>query len=44
MDLPDKEKWEFVKTSASWIEGWDIMDSCLTLNFGYEASLPWPQV
>ena len=35
---------EFVKTSAYWIEGRDIMDTCFTLNYGYEAPLPWPQV
>ena len=44
MVLPDKEKLEFVKTVGSWIEGRDVMDSCFTLNFGFEAPLPWPQV
>ena len=42
--LPEDEKLEFVRTSVSWIEGRDIMDSCFVLNFGYEAPLPWPQV
>ena len=42
--LPDAEKLEFVKTSVSWIEGKDIMDTCFVLNFGYEFPLPWPQV
>ena len=42
--LTDAEKLEFVSKSASWIQGKDIMDSCFILNFGYEASLPWPQV
>ena len=44
MVLPDEEKLEFVKTVGSWIDGRAIMDSCFTLNFGYEAPLPWPQV
>ena len=44
MVLPDEEKFEFVKTFGSWIEGRDIRDSCFTLNFGFEAPLPWPQV
>ena len=44
MVLPEIEKFEFLKASVSWIEGRDIMDSCFTLNFGYEAPLPWPQV
>ena len=44
MGLLDEEKLEFLKTSVSWIEGRDIMESCFTLNFGYEAPLPWPQV
>ena len=42
--LPNEEKLEFVKTSVSWIEGKDIIDTCLLLNFGYDAPLPWPQV
>ena len=42
--LPEAEKMEFLKTSVTWIEGKDIMDSCFVLNFGYEAPLPWPQV
>ena len=42
--LTDEEKLEFVSKSVSWIQGKDIMDSCFILNFGYEASLPWPQV
>ena len=42
--LTDEEKLEFVSNSVSWIQGKDIMDSCFILNFGYEASLPWPQV
>ena len=42
--LTDAEKLEFVSKSASWIQGKDIIDSCFILNFGYEASLPWPQV
>ena len=44
MVLLEKEKLEFVKTSVFWIEGRDIMDTCFTLNYGYEAPLPWPQV
>ena len=42
--LPVAEKMEFLKTSVSWIEGRDIMDTCFILNFGYEDPLPWPQV
>ena len=42
--LPKEEKLEFVKTSVAWIQGQDIMDTCFVLNFGYEATLPWPQV
>ena len=42
--LPEDEKLEFVRTSVSFIEGKEIMDTCLILNFGYEKSLPWPQV
>ena len=42
--LTENEKFDFVKTSVSWIEGKDIMDTCFVLNFGYEAPLPWPQV
>ena len=42
--LAKAEKLEFLKTSVSWIEGKDIMDTCFVLNFGYEAPLPWPQV
>ena len=42
--LTDTEKLEFVRKSVSWIEGWDIMDTCFILNFGYKAPLPWPQV
>ena len=42
--LPDTEKLEFVRKSVSWIEGRDIMDTCIILNFGYDAPLPWPQV
>ena len=38
------EKLEFLKTSVSWISSKDIMDTCFVLNYGYEASLPWPQV
>ena len=44
MVLLEKEKLEFVKTFVYFNEGRDIMDSCFTLNFGYEAPLPWPQV
>ena len=44
MALSDAEKFEFLKTSVSWIEGKDIMDTCFVLNFGYKAPLPWPQV
>ena len=44
MVLLEKEKLEFVKTFVYWTEGRDVMDSCFTLNFGYEAPLPWPQV
>ena len=42
--LTKKEKWDFVKTSVSWINSEDKMDSCFILNFGYKAPLPWPQV
>ena len=42
--LIDKEKFEFVKTFASWIEKRDIIDNCFVLNFGYVAPFPWPQV
>ena len=42
--LSSEEKLEFVRSSVSLIEGKDIMDTCFILNFGYEASLPWPQV
>ena len=41
--LPEDEKLEFVRTSVSFIEGKEIMD-CFVLNFGYDKSLPWPQV
>ena len=44
MVLLEKEKFEFVKTFVYWTEERDVMDSCFTLNFGYEAPLPWPQV
>ena len=39
--LPEEE---FVKTFVSWIEARDIIDNCFVLNFGFAASLPWPQV
>ena len=42
--LSIEEKFEFVKTSVSWIKGKSIMDTCFILNFGFEAPLPWPQV
>ena len=42
--LPRAEKLEFVRRSVHWIQGQDIMDTCFILNYGYEASLPWPQV
>ena len=42
--LTDAEKLEFLSKYVSWIQGKDDMDSCFILNFGYEASLPWPQV
>ena len=42
--LTDMEKWDFVKTSVSWISSKDKMDSCFILNFGYKAPLPLPQV
>ena len=42
--LTNEEKWEFVRTSVSWISRKDKMDSCFIFNFGYEAALPWPQV
>ena len=42
--LTNEEKWEFVKTSVSWIYSKDKIDSCFILNFGYEAPIPWPQV
>ena len=44
MVLSDKEKLDFVNTTVSWIEGRYMMDSCFTLNYGYDAPLPWPQV
>ena len=44
MVLPEKNKFEFLKASVFWIEGRDIIDSCFTLNYGYEAPIPWPQV
>ena len=42
--LPEAEKLEFLRTSVSWIESKDIMDTCFVLNFGYPFPLPWPQV
>ena len=42
--LSYEEKLVFLKTTVSWIEGKDIIDTCFILNFGYEAPLPWPQV
>ena len=42
--LTEDEKFDFVKTSVSWIEGEDIMNKCFVLNFGYNAPVPWPQV
>ena len=42
--LTNEEKWEFVKTSVSWISSKDKMDSCFILNFDCKAPLPWPQV
>ena len=42
--LTDEEKFEFVKTFASWIEERDIINNCFVLNFGYMVPLPWPQV
>ena len=42
--LSDSEKLQFVSKSVFWIQGKDTMDSCFILNFGFEASLPWPQV
>ena len=42
--LTEVEKFVFVKTSVSWIEGEDIMNKCFVLNFGYNAPVPWPQV
>ena len=42
--MPELEKLDFLKTSVSWIEGKDIIDTCFVLNFGYEFPLPWPQV
>ena len=42
--LTENEKFDFVRTSVSWIEGKDIMDTCFVLNFGYEDPVPWPQV
>ena len=42
--LSDEEKLDFVKTAASWIGGRDILNSCFTIHFGYDAPLPWPQV
>ena len=37
------EKFEFVKSSVSWISS-RSMENCFILNFGYDAPLPWPQV
>ena len=42
--LSTEEKLKFVRTSVSWIQGKDTMDTCFILNYGYEAPLPWPQV
>ena len=42
--LQEGEKLEFLKTSVSWIESKDIIDTCFVLNFGYPFPLPWPQV
>ena len=42
--LLEAEKLEFLKTSVSWIESKDIMDTCFVLNYGYEFPLPWPKV
>ena len=42
--LTEDEKFVFVKTSVSLIEGEDIMNKCFVLNFGYNAPVPWPQV
>ena len=42
--LTDDEKFAFIAKVASWIEGWDLIDSCLVLNFGFESPVPWPQV
>ena len=42
--LSIEEKFEFIRTTVSWIEGKDIIDTCFVLNFGHDASLPWPQV
>ena len=42
--LPVTEKLEFVSKSVSWTQGYDILDTCFILNFGYKAPLPWPQV
>ena len=42
--MPELEKLDFLKTSVSWIEGKDIIDTCFVLNFGYPFPLPWPQV
>ena len=42
--LTEDEKFDFVKTSVSWIEREDIMNKCFVLNFGYNAPVPWPQV
>ena len=42
--LTRTEKLEFVRKAVSWIHGRDIIETCFVLNFGYEDSLPWPQV
>ena len=42
--MPELEKLDFLKTSVSWIEGKDIIDTCFVLNFGYPFPLSWPQV
>ena len=43
-DIPSSEKLDLIRISVNWIQNKDIMDSCFILNFGYEASLSWPQV
>ena len=42
--LSIEEKFEFIRTTVSWIEGKDIIATCFVLNFGHDDPIPWPQV